>query len=852
MNDFKDNFSFALGFTRPSPIHFYKLSLKFFALFSISAFTARTAVGAEADAEDWTRIYAVESPALSVDGTQLSFTWCNTNWTASATGGIARVSAKPPRPFDAGPFTNEMYAAMGWDYSLSPDATRVAFRFRGDDSFRRRNGTFSSRAGEIWLYDGRTKSYTNLVRRAGNCTIPVWLGNDAIAYLAQDGRGGCEVRHRNLTTGKDAAIIPAGTHDMANFLSAAKMAAPQTGGPRSRAAAYALVVRHGWDLWRYALDAHGNVVDSEMLVFHPETNWNARAAVRNRWYDKNWNNDAAETMAATPDGRDIVFTTGGDLWAVKPGKGTNKVTRLRGKTRSHERNCVLSPDGSIVYYLRDFGDHVEIWGMHRTAPDQPWHRQKRVTNWPVVRSGRLRTRLALSPKGDRLSWVDWAGGFYVASTNASSKIKNYTPPGTHKQWEYAWSPDGRYVAMAAADGSKNVDVWVIPMTGTNAAVNVSDHLMWDGEPQWTTNSAKLVFKARFRRDGETRLFSVDMKKPLRKGGCSLVPQNREAALKAALVKQKPLQVPVFRAEQETNLADYQELAFLTMWARLKARLWGPRVDAVDWDALRAKYLPAARNAPSWRQFRRVMLQMLGELDTSHLNFSANDDARREWSLPKSPKERAKRKVANVEKKRARVHAASHGTWGYVRVGGMKKDDYDAFLVDLHREGRGRAGVILDLRGNTGGSWADSMLDSLMTPPHGWADWQRGGVRGYLPDHLNAPHFSGKIVALIDERVFSNGEMMAHALKTLKRATLVGRPTAGGVLSTFNYEVLDWGEYRIPHGRWFAEDGTEMENHGAEPDVRVDDTPAEWARDVDSQLEKAIELAGKGDKISETR
>ena len=804
-----------------------------------------TSTGAEAQVEDWTRIYAVEFPALSVDGTQLCFTWCNTNWIASATGGIARVCATPPRPFDAGPFTNEIFSALGVDCSLSPDATRVAFRFRGDDILRRRNGTVSSCAGEIWLYDSRTKSYTNLVRRTGNCAIPVWLGNDALAYLAQDGRGGCEVRHRNLTTGKDAAIIPAGTHDMANFLSAAKMAVPQTGGPRCCTAAssneYALVVRHGWDLWRYALDAHGTIVDSERLIFHPEPSWKPRAAVRNRRYHKNWNNDGRETMAATPDGRDIIFTAGGDLWAVKPGKGTNTVMRLRGETRSHERNCVLSPDGTTIYYLRDFGDRAEIWGMRRAAPEMPWHKQKEVTNWPIARSERLRTRLSLSPKGDRLGWVDWAGGFYVAATNAGSKIRNYAPPGARKLWEYVWSPDGRYVALSAADRSKNVDVWVIPMTGTNAPVNVSNHLMWDGEPQWTTNSAKLVFKGRFRRGDNARLFTVDMKKPLRKGCCRLVPQKEEKALRAALVTQKPLTVPYFRAEQKTVLADYQELAFLTMWARLKARLWGPRVDAVDWPALRAKYLPAARNAPSWKQFQRVMLQMLGELDTSHLNFSANDSARREWSLPKNRTASVKRKLGDVEKFRRRTHTASHGTWGYVRVSGMGRDDYNTFLVDLFREGYGRKGIILDLRGNRGGSWADSMLDSLMTPPHGWADWQRGGARDYLPDHLNAPHFSGKIIALIDERVFSNGEMMAHALKTLKRATLVGRPTAGGVLSTFNYNVLDWGEYRVPHGRWFVEDGTEMENHGAEPDMRVDDTPAEWARNVDSQFEKALEL-----------
>ena len=562
--------------------------------------------------------------------------------------------------------------------------------------------------------------------------------------------------------------------------------------------------------------------------------------MRTRWYDKSWNNDICEVARTTPDGRDIIFTTGGDLWAVQPGKGTNAVKRLLGETRSHERNCVLSPEGSTIYYLRDWGDHAEVWGMLRTDPEKPWHLQKNVTNWPVVRGPGLRTRLDLSPKGDRLSWVDWAGGFYVAPTNAGAKARNCTPPGTRKQWEYAWSPDGRYVAIAAADGSKNVDVWVIPMMGTNAPVNVSDHFGWDGEPQWTTNATKLVFKGRFRKGSDTRLFTVDMKKPLRKGGCRLVPSKEERALRASLVKQNKIDFPKFRAEQETDLAEYQELAFLFMWSRLKVRLWGPRVDAVDWTALRAKYLPAARNAPSWKQFQRVMLQMLGELDTSHLDFYANDNARREWSLPKNGTRAAKKKVADVEKARARVHAATHGTWGYVRVCGMESDDYDAFLVDIFREGRGHAGVILDLRGNHGGSWADLMLDCLMTPPHGWSNWQRS-ERGYLPDHLGAPHFSGRIVALIDEGTFSNGEMMAHALKTLGRATLVGRPTAGGVLSTFNCDVLDWGEFRVPHGRWFAQDGTEMENHGAEPDIRVDDTPAEWARDIDSQLDRALLL-----------
>ena len=770
----------------------------------------------------------MESPTLSADGSYLSFDWCGTNWIAAATGGIARVTATPPRPFDAGPFTNEMFEAMATDYALSPDSRRVAFRFRGDDFFRRRRGTMSSRAGEIWLYDGDTRSYTNLARRAGNCTLPVWLGHSVIAYLAQDGNGGCEVRRIDLAKGSDTTLIPGGTHDMANFLTASP-------------SGHVLVVRHGWDLWRYALDEQGAVVDSKRLVFHPESTWKAREPVRNRWYDSVWNNDVREAAVMTPDGRDIIFTTGGDLWAVQPGTGTNTPCRLCGDTRSHERNCVLSPDGSTIYYLRDWGDRAEVWGMRRKFPEKAWHEPSIVSYWPVATNDGLRTRLALSPQGDRLSWVDWAGGFYVMSTNECSKAANYTPKGVRKLWEYAWSPDGRHVALAATDNSGNIDVWVVPMTGTNVPVNVSDHLMWDGEPQWTTNSATLVFKGRFRSGAGNRLFTVDMGKPLRKGGCRVVPRKNEKALKAQLAKGESPQMPYFRAEQETVLADYQELAFLTMWARLKARLYGPKAKTVDWAALRKKYLPAARNAPSWIQFQRVMLQMFGELDTSHLGFYAKGNARREWSLPKGKTVRAKRKIANVAALRAKVHKATGGKWGYVHVAAMGNDDYDKFLVDLYREGRGRTGIILDLRTNGGGFCADQMLDCLMTPPHGWSDWQRGG-RGYLPNHLGTPHFNGKVIALIDEWVFSNGEMMAHALKTLGRAKLVGRPTSGGVLATLSFTLLDWGEYRIPHGRWFTQDGTEMENHGAEPDIRVDDTPAEWARGFDAQLEKAIEVA----------
>ena len=390
--------------------------------------------------------------------------------------------------------------------------------------------------------------------------------------------------------------------------------------------------------------------------------------------------------------------------------------------------------------------------------------------------------------------------------------------------------------------------------------------------------------------------------------------------------------------QNTDIADYQELAFRTAWARIRDKFYDPATHGCDWGAMREKYLGAARNATSWSVFARVMYMMLGELDASHLGFNATASSRREWGDPKrregwsevtarlglrfdvhqgdegwkvaevvkgGPADRLDfgfrpgdvvtaidgvpvgggtcpgrvlngnerrnvrvsyrsgtnetrtvtmksatasdiRKLVDDEalrEKRRRVHEASGGKLGYINVAAMDNENLNAFRRELYSEGIGRDGLVVDVRFNRGGFTANRMLQSLLGVDR-TIYLPRGMNVGYMLDYNGAPLWWKPVVVLCSENSNSNAEIFSHAIKSSGRGKLVGRTTAGAVIATHDAALLDYGDFRNAHTGVFTPDGTDMENNGAQPDVPVDDTPADIASGVDVQLEKAIEVLGE--------
>ena len=65
---------------------------------------------------------------------------------------------------------------------------------------------------------------------------------------------------------------------------------------------------------------------------------------------------------------------------------------------------------------------------------------------------------------------------------------------------------------------------------------------------------------------------------------------------------------------------------------------------------------------------------------------------------------------------------------------------------------------------------------------------------------------------------------------------------GAVIGTGSYTLLDGSAIRTPgSGVWLSANGQNMENYGVPPDVLIDNTPNDFVKGRDAQIEKAVEV-----------
>ncbi len=196
--------------------------------------------------------------------------------------------------------------------------------------------------------------------------------------------------------------------------------------------------------------------------------------------------------------------------------------------------------------------------------------------------------------------------------------------------------------------------------------------------------------------------------------------------------------------------------------------------------------------------------------------------------------------AMYKARRDYVHQRSGGAFGYINIAKMDNDEYYRFEREIFAEGFDKAGMVVDVRDNIGGFTADKVLNILGVQRHSWSV-ARNGNPAYLASYWGRPVFDKPIVVLCNQNTVSNGEIFSHAIKQLGRGKLVGIQTNGGVIATSDGPLLDLGMIRRAHYGWYTLDGTDMELHGAIPDVIVEITPADSAAGRDPQLDAAIDV-----------
>jgi tricorn protease len=188
----------------------------------------------------------------------------------------------------------------------------------------------------------------------------------------------------------------------------------------------------------------------------------------------------------------------------------------------------------------------------------------------------------------------------------------------------------------------------------------------------------------------------------------------------------------------------------------------------------------------------------------------------------------------VDDNRAKVYAASDGHVGYQHIQSMNDPSLDKFRRELFTESRGKQALIIDVRFNGGGNIHEQLVDILDRRPFGFAQYRDA-------DKFQQPalRWEGPIVVLINPASFSDAEIFPHIMKELGLATIMGEPTGGNVIGTYDFQLLDGSTFRMPNNGWWLLSGVNMEGNGAQPDVYVQFDPVSGAKGDDNQLDAAV-------------
>jgi tricorn protease len=190
----------------------------------------------------------------------------------------------------------------------------------------------------------------------------------------------------------------------------------------------------------------------------------------------------------------------------------------------------------------------------------------------------------------------------------------------------------------------------------------------------------------------------------------------------------------------------------------------------------------------------------------------------------------------LEARRKYVEQKSGGKLTYVHIAGMNGQALDRFNQQVWEYASGKKGLIIDVRNNGGGNTADRIIDVLERQPNMTYQPRDQDPQLGPGQALNMP-----MAVLMAETSFSNAEMFPTAMKARKLATLVGRPTPGYVIYTWETQLIDGTGIRMPSVGVFRVDGSPLENMATKPDFDVDITPQQYFSGVDPQLDKAIEV-----------
>jgi len=225
-------------------------------------------------------------------------------------------------------------------------------------------------------------------------------------------------------------------------------------------------------------------------------------------------------------------------------------------------------------------------------------------------------------------------------------------------------------------------------------------------------------------------------------------------------------------------------------------------------------------------------------DIATLKLSKTPDGKESWTVDVKTisSESNLRYYDWIAHNRHYVDSISGGKVGYVHIPDMGTQGMQEFSSQFFPQIR-KEGMIIDVRYNGGGFTSQLVIERLRRVLGGLGI----GRNSREPYTYPAAVFNGHLACLINEHSCSDGDIFPYHFRGYGLGPLIGTRTWGGVVGIRGHRPLvDGGFITTPEFAKYTMDRqwNEMENHGVEPDIEVQNLPEDLIRGYDAQMERA--------------
>ncbi len=497
------------------------------------------------------------------------------------------------RPYGVGPDGGDvarLHDAFGSWPRVSPDGEHVVFARGGVYDGWERRGYIGPESSDVWLFSREDDAFTRLTTWAGNDGKAKWLDDDTLLYLSDRENGVVNLYRMDLDQGEANARAVTSFRDI-DIHDYDVAANGRTVVLHRWDALYTV------DLTRRnarpkRLEITANEDDRDNFELNPVDRDVSEAALSpdgkvmavvayGEVYVRHVDDDSPtrrvtdshareQDIAWSPDGLKLYFTSDREgsqsIYAATVNRTRSDVTETfteatgesldffpkdtkddkKKKADDEDENNGDADNGDADNGDADNGEDADDEDADESdeaeTEDDPaldptrWRDAMTFTIEPVVARDSHDREADPSPDGKHLAFRGVRGQLNIMDLETGA----ITP--LLESWDmslgWAWAPDSRHIAYAVQDMNFNADIFIAPIDGSAAPVNVTRHPDSDYSPVWSADGRVLYFLSE-RVNEETDVWRLHLDPRLDR----LTDQERtayyDAAVKAAK-KRKPL------------------------------------------------------------------------------------------------------------------------------------------------------------------------------------------------------------------------------------------------------------------------------------------------------------------------